>query len=166
MEQLASESMAVLFVSSDMEEILGMADRTIVMHEGKITGELARDELSEEEKLRLKSPVDGFRKNDRIRFVSPTSSAQNQPVRLTADGQTIELKSGAFGVSADNFFAVPIKRTSLMSIPLAIISVLALNHVVDRYLSRNVDNETKATAVDRNALWIAGLSRVIPLDEQ
>ena len=53
MEKLASESMAVLFVSSEMEEILGMADRTIVMHEGKITGELARDEMSEEAIMQL-----------------------------------------------------------------------------------------------------------------
>lgn len=48
MEELASQSMAVLFVSSEMEEILSMADRTIVMHEGKITGELSRKEMSEE----------------------------------------------------------------------------------------------------------------------
>ena len=53
MEKLASESMAVLFVSSEMEEILGMADRTIVMHEGKITGELGRDEMSEEAIMQL-----------------------------------------------------------------------------------------------------------------
>lgn len=47
MEDLAAEGVAILFVSSEMEEILGMSDRTVVMHEGRITGELARDELSE-----------------------------------------------------------------------------------------------------------------------
>ncbi|MDG1976751.1 MAG: sugar ABC transporter ATP-binding protein, partial [Akkermansiaceae bacterium] len=40
MEKFAREGMAVLFVSSEMEEIMGMADRTLVMHEGRITGEL------------------------------------------------------------------------------------------------------------------------------
>ena len=39
MEKFAREGMAVLFVSSEMEEIMGMADRTLVMHEGRIRGE-------------------------------------------------------------------------------------------------------------------------------
>lgn len=53
MEELAHKGMAVLFVSSDMEEILGMSDRTLVMHEGRITGELKREELSEEAVMQL-----------------------------------------------------------------------------------------------------------------
>ena len=36
-----------------MEEILGMSDRTLVMHEGRITGELLRDQLSEEAVMQL-----------------------------------------------------------------------------------------------------------------
>ena len=35
------------FVSSEMEEVLGLANRIIVMHEGRITGELQRHEFSE-----------------------------------------------------------------------------------------------------------------------
>ena len=53
MEKLAEEGVAILFVSSEMEEVLGMADRALVMHEGRITGELARDELAEEAIMRL-----------------------------------------------------------------------------------------------------------------
>lgn len=53
MESLAKEGLAILFVSSEMEEIIGMSDRTIVMHEGKITGELSRDQLSEESIMQL-----------------------------------------------------------------------------------------------------------------
>ena len=53
MEQLAATGVAVLFVSSDMEEVLGMSDRTLVMHEGRITGELRRDQLSEEAIMQL-----------------------------------------------------------------------------------------------------------------
>ncbi len=53
MEELAGKGMAILFVSSDMEEVLGMSDRALVMHEGSITGELKRDELSEEAVMRL-----------------------------------------------------------------------------------------------------------------
>ncbi len=53
MEQLAEQGMAILFVSSEMEEILGMSDRALVMHEGRITGELQRSELSEEAVMHL-----------------------------------------------------------------------------------------------------------------
>ncbi|MEO1997616.1 MAG: sugar ABC transporter ATP-binding protein [Planctomycetaceae bacterium] len=47
MEKLASQGVAILFVSSEMEEILGMSDRACVMHEGRLAGELSRDELNE-----------------------------------------------------------------------------------------------------------------------
>ena len=53
MEELAESGVAVLFVSSELEEILGMSDRTLVMHEGRITGELQRHELSEEAVMQL-----------------------------------------------------------------------------------------------------------------
>ena len=45
--------MSILFVSSEMEEVLGMADRALVMHEGRIAGELAKNKLSEEAIMQL-----------------------------------------------------------------------------------------------------------------
>jgi ribose transport system ATP-binding protein len=53
MEELAERGVAILFVSSEMEEILGMSDRTLVMHEGRLTGSLLRSELSEEAIMQL-----------------------------------------------------------------------------------------------------------------
>jgi ribose transport system ATP-binding protein len=53
MEQLAESGMAILFVSSEMEEILGMSDRTLVMHDGRIAGQLTREQLSEEAIMKL-----------------------------------------------------------------------------------------------------------------
>ena len=53
MEELAARGVAILFVSSEMEEVLRMSDRTLVMHEGRITGELARGQLTEEAVMRL-----------------------------------------------------------------------------------------------------------------
>lgn len=53
MEELAHEGVAILFVSSDLEEVLGVADRVLVMHEGKFTGELKRDELNAEAVMAL-----------------------------------------------------------------------------------------------------------------
>ena len=59
MEELAESGVAILYVSSEMEEVLGMADRALVMHEGRITGELSRDELSEESVMRLATGAPG-----------------------------------------------------------------------------------------------------------
>ena len=53
MEALAGEGIAILFVSSELEEILRMSDRVLVMHEGRITGELDRDAMSEEAVMHL-----------------------------------------------------------------------------------------------------------------
>jgi len=53
MEELARKGVAILFVSSEMEEILGLSDRVLVMHEGRIAGELRREQLSEEAVMHL-----------------------------------------------------------------------------------------------------------------
>ena len=53
MDELAGQGMAVLFVSSELEEVIGMSDRAIVMHEGRITGELSREALTEEAIMQL-----------------------------------------------------------------------------------------------------------------
>ena len=42
MDQLAGQGVAILFASSEMEEIIGLSDRALVMHEGRIAGELSR----------------------------------------------------------------------------------------------------------------------------
>jgi ribose transport system ATP-binding protein len=52
-EQTAAAGAAVLFVSSELPEVLGLADRILVMHEGQLAGELRRDEASEEAVMRL-----------------------------------------------------------------------------------------------------------------
>jgi L-arabinose transport system ATP-binding protein len=51
--QLASEGVAILFISSELPEILGISDRIVVMREGRITGELAADGATEEQVLSL-----------------------------------------------------------------------------------------------------------------
>jgi ribose transport system ATP-binding protein len=53
MDQLAGEGVGMLMISSDLEEILGMSDRVLVMHEGRLAGELPREELSEEAVMHL-----------------------------------------------------------------------------------------------------------------
>lgn len=53
MRRLAASGTAILMISSDMEEILGVSDRVAVMQEGHIAGVLARAECSEEAIMRL-----------------------------------------------------------------------------------------------------------------
>lgn len=51
MNQLKAEGIGVLFVSSEMPEILGMSDRILVMCDGRITGELDPKETTQAEVL-------------------------------------------------------------------------------------------------------------------
>lgn len=53
MQSLAAQGVALLIISSDMEEVIGIADLVTVMCRGRISGVLARDELTEENILRL-----------------------------------------------------------------------------------------------------------------
>ena len=53
MRDLAASGVAIMMISSDMEEILGESDRIAVMHEGRITGILERVEASEEAIMKL-----------------------------------------------------------------------------------------------------------------
>jgi inositol transport system ATP-binding protein len=48
MSTLAAEGKAILMVSSELPEILGMSDRVLVMHEGRLTGEFSRAEVTQE----------------------------------------------------------------------------------------------------------------------
>ena len=51
MSELAAEGMAIILISSELPEVLGMSDRIIVMREGYMTGEFSRDEATQEKIL-------------------------------------------------------------------------------------------------------------------
>lgn len=51
--EMAKSGVAVIVVSSELPEVLGMADRVVVMCEGRASGELTREELSQEAIMRL-----------------------------------------------------------------------------------------------------------------
>ena len=53
MRELADAGVAVLMISSDMEEVIGVSDRIAVMHEGEISGFLDRPQFSEHAVLQL-----------------------------------------------------------------------------------------------------------------
>jgi inositol transport system ATP-binding protein len=53
MSQFAKEGLAIIMISSELPEILGMSDRVMVMHEGHVTGEVPRHEASQERIMTL-----------------------------------------------------------------------------------------------------------------
>ena len=55
MNELVRHGVGIIMISSELPELLAMSDRILVMHEGRITGELSRAEASQEKILRLAS---------------------------------------------------------------------------------------------------------------
>jgi ribose transport system ATP-binding protein len=55
--ELADNGIAILMISSDMEELLGMSDRIIVLSEGRLVGEVGKEEFSQDYILDLASGV-------------------------------------------------------------------------------------------------------------
>ncbi len=57
MNKLTEQGISIIMISSDMEELLGMSDRIIVLREGNMTGELSKSEFSQTAVLELASAV-------------------------------------------------------------------------------------------------------------
>jgi ribose transport system ATP-binding protein len=53
LERLARRGVAILMISSDMQEVLGMADRIVVLHDGRVTGDLPAADATQERLLQL-----------------------------------------------------------------------------------------------------------------
>lgn len=53
MNELTDRSVAIIMVSSELPEVLGMSDRIVVVHEGKISGELSSQEATQENIMTL-----------------------------------------------------------------------------------------------------------------
>jgi ribose transport system ATP-binding protein/rhamnose transport system ATP-binding protein len=53
MRQLTARGLGILMISSELQEVIGMADRVLVMREGRISGEVSGAALSEQEIMRL-----------------------------------------------------------------------------------------------------------------
>ncbi|QPC95466.1 ATP-binding cassette domain-containing protein [Mesorhizobium sp. INR15] len=60
---LASQGLAIILISSELPELLGMCDRMIVLREGDVAGEFSRDEASQEKVIRAATDVDALAAN-------------------------------------------------------------------------------------------------------
>ena len=57
MDELTKQGKSIIMISSEMNELLGMSDRIIVIHDGKIAGELSKNQASQEKILSLASGI-------------------------------------------------------------------------------------------------------------
>ena len=53
MREISQQGVGIIMASSDLPEVLGMSDRVLVLHEGRMAGELSREEASEEAIMKL-----------------------------------------------------------------------------------------------------------------
>ena len=53
--ELARQGVAVVMISSELPEVLGMSDRVMVMHEGRVTGLLGRQDATQVKVMELAS---------------------------------------------------------------------------------------------------------------
>ena len=56
-DELAQQGVAIMLISSELPEVLAMSTRVLVMREGKMVGELSREEATQEKVLRLMAGV-------------------------------------------------------------------------------------------------------------
>jgi len=58
MNELVERGISIIMISSEMEELIGMSDRIMVLHEGRISGELQKTEFSQDRILELASGME------------------------------------------------------------------------------------------------------------
>ena len=58
MNTLVLQGISIIMISSEMEELIGMSDRILVMHEGALVGELEKDEFSQNRILEYASGME------------------------------------------------------------------------------------------------------------
>lgn len=59
MREIAQQGVGIIMASSDLPELLGMSDRILVMHEGRMVGELSREDASEEAIMHMATATNG-----------------------------------------------------------------------------------------------------------
>jgi len=53
MNELAARGVAMIMITSELPELLAMSDRILVMHAGRVAGELSREEATQERVMHL-----------------------------------------------------------------------------------------------------------------
>ena len=62
MNEMVREGIAIIMISSELPEFIGMCDRAYTMYEGRFTGELQRSQLTQEKIMKLATGVSKYEK--------------------------------------------------------------------------------------------------------
>ena len=148
-DELAKEGKAILLISSEMNELLAMADRVLVMHEGTLTGEYSREEFSAE-KIAAAAAGVGLRP-EATQFDRPKRTEQKKaqsrsrgagyPGRLLTSAQApslifLILLLGLLSASTPGFSSSANLRSIIDQVAVVGIVALAVNMVI---LSGEID---------------------------
>lgn len=57
LRELADDGKGIIVISSELPEVIGICDRVLVMHQGRIVGEVSGERINEEEIIRLASGI-------------------------------------------------------------------------------------------------------------
>jgi ABC-type sugar transport system ATPase subunit len=74
MNDLAEQGIAIIMISSELEEVIGMSDRIMVMYEGKSTGVLNTAEATQEKIMALATGITNNHVNGNAATVAQASS--------------------------------------------------------------------------------------------
>ncbi len=157
LRRLTDAGVAILMISSDMEEVIGVSDRIAVMHEGAISGFLERSQFSEHNVLQLAvghgSVGEGTRAEERSQPADPDPGGRRRrrlhqsALPVAGNLSNTANQVGLFGIFSIGEACVII----IGGIDLSVGSVFALLGVlfIDLIVNRNVDWVTGLRADDR-----------------
>ena len=57
LRDLAAAGAAIVMISSEMPELIGVSDRIVVLHEGRVAGEVSGEDMTEDNVMRLASGI-------------------------------------------------------------------------------------------------------------
>ena len=139
---LAKEGKAILLISSEMNELLAMADRVLVMHEGTLAGEFSRAEFSAEKiaaaaaGIGFRSPTTQIERDSGHHKMAPSRPRQARYLeRLATSTQApplifLVVLLGLLSVSTPGFSSIANFRSIIDQVAVVGIVALAVNMVI------------------------------------
>jgi ABC-type sugar transport system, ATPase component len=127
--ELVESGKAVLMISSEMEEVMGMSDRIIVLREGRISGMLNRKEFNQENHNGLCLPILNKHRKLPMKYFERLKIAANAVDVLKRYGiyAVLLVLVIFFAVTSENFF----QSSNLLNVARQV-SMLALRLLVSR----------------------------------
>lgn len=151
--ELAQQGLAIMLISSELPELIGMCDRIIVLREGRVTAHFSRDDVDPERVMRAATDADGPQRGGR-------ASAATVTLAPPAFGTAAEVRAPASPNEAGSLLRLILARREL-SLALVIALVVAPVTVLNpRILS--VPNLT-AIAMDAALLMIVAVAQMLVL---